>query len=157
MSHELKLERVYDAPPEMVFDAFVDPSMQERLHGAGRENWTVARAETDVRVGGTSTYAMGPTGQEPQVETRVFSVVDRPHRLVFHHSMKLPEWGRTIETEMTVTFEEHDGTTLVTMQQTGFDRVEDRDTFLSGWPGYLDSLREVVDSRRELKARHDTP
>ena len=160
MSHELRIERLYDATPEQVFDAFVDPATQEQLHGASQEGWTVQRCETDVRVGGTSTYAMGYNGVEPDVEVRVFSVVDRPRRLVFRHSMTVAEWGgRTVETEMTITFEEQDGKTLLTMVQTGFATAEDRDDFNSGWPAYLDTLGRVVGGMPDddaLKARHDT-
>jgi uncharacterized protein YndB with AHSA1/START domain len=162
MSHELRIERLYDATPEQVFDAFVDPATQEELHGAGQEGWTMQRCETDVRVGGTSVYAMGSDGVDPDVETRVYSVVDRPRRLAFRHSMRIAEWGRTVETEMTITFEAQDGKTLLTMVQTGFATVEDRDDFNSGWPTYLDTLARVVaggddaGSPDTLKARHDT-
>jgi uncharacterized protein YndB with AHSA1/START domain len=153
MTIELRLERLYDAPPEVVFDAFVDPATQEELHGASQPNWRVQRSETDVRVGGTSVYEMGPEGSEPDVETRSYSVVDRPHRLVFKHSMQVVEWARTVETEMTITFEERDGKTLLTMVQTGFESEEDRDSFMGGWPTYLDTLKGVVTS--SLKTRHD--
>lgn len=159
MTHELRLERIYDAPPDVVFDAFVDPDTQAELHGGGPEGWVVSRSETDVRVGGTSTYAMGVEGSDPDVETRVFSEVDRPHRLVFRHSMRVAEWeGRTVETEMTITFAEQDGKTLLTMEQTGFESAEDRDAFLGGWPGYLDTLGRVTRDRadRTLKAHHDS-
>ncbi len=167
MSFELKLERVYEAPPEVVFDAFVDPDVQEQLHGSGQPGFTVSRCETDVRVGGTSVYEMGMEGEEPDVETRVFSVVDRPHRLVFRHSMKSAEWnGRVVETEMTMTFEDRDGNTLLTMMQTGFETEAMRDDFLHGWPTYLETLRSTVAARQPgehghpgqpdvLKARHD--
>jgi uncharacterized protein YndB with AHSA1/START domain len=154
MTYELRLERLYDASPEVVFDAFVDPATQEELHGSDQPNWTVHRAETDVRVGGTSTYVMGLTGQDPDTETRVFSVVDRPHRLVFRHTMAIAEWdNRAVETEMTITFEEQDGKTLLTMLQTGFEREEDRDAFMGGWPTYLETLKGVVTT--QLKTRHD--
>ena len=158
MTYELRLERLYDAPPEVVFDAFTDPANQVELHGDGIEGWVVQRAETDVRVGGTSTYAMGPQGVEPDIETRVFTVVDRPHRLEFRHSMKVAEWGgRTVETDMTLTFEDQDGKTLLTMVQTGFEREQDRDDFMGGWPTYLDTLKGVVGEQQgeSLKARHD--
>jgi uncharacterized protein YndB with AHSA1/START domain len=154
MTYELRLERLYDAPPEVVFDAFVDPATQEELHGSSQPHWKVRRSETDLRVGGTSVYEMGPEGSEPDVETRVYSVIDRPHRLVFSHSMQIVEWGRTVETEMTITFEDRDGKTLLTMVQTGFEREEDRDGFLGGWPTYLETLKGVVGS--SLKTRHDT-
>ena len=156
MTYELRLERLYDASPEVVFDAFVDPATQEELHGHGgaHPNWVVQRAETDVRVGGTSTYVMGPRGEDPDTETRVFSVVDRPNRLVFRHTMAIAEWdNRAVETEMAITFEEQDGKTLLTMLQTGFEREEDRDAFMGGWPTYLETLKGVVTT--QLKTRHD--
>ena len=161
MANELRIERLFDATPEEVYDAFVDPATQEMLHGSDRPDWVVQRCETDVRVGGTSVYAMGTKGVEPDVETRVFSVVERPSRLVFTHVMQIDEWaGRTIETEMTITFEERDGKTLLTMVQTGFETAEDAAAFEEGWTAYLDTLRRVVapdlPGDDTLKARHDT-
>jgi uncharacterized protein YndB with AHSA1/START domain len=150
MSYELRIERQFDAPPEVVFDAFVDPAAQEQLHGSDREGWTVRRSESDVRVGGTSIVEMGTEGKEPDTETRVYSEIDRPHLLVFRYAMKVVEWGRTIDTEVTITFEDRDGGTLFTMVETGFEREEDRDAFMEGWPDFLDTLGRV------LKARHDT-
>jgi uncharacterized protein YndB with AHSA1/START domain len=32
VSDDLRLERVYDAPPETVFDAFTDPDVQKELY-----------------------------------------------------------------------------------------------------------------------------
>jgi uncharacterized protein YndB with AHSA1/START domain len=154
MTYELRLERLVDAAPEAVFDTFVDPETQEELHGSEEPDWVVSRSETDVRVGGTSTYVMGKAGQDPDTETRVYSVVDRPRRLVFTHSMAVAEWGQTVETEMTITFEDRDGKTLLTMVQTGFDTEEHRDGFMGGWPSYLDTLERVVGE--QLKARHDS-
>ncbi len=155
MSIELRVERLIDAPPEVVFDVFVDPDLQEEIHGSAEPDWEVSKAETDVRVGGTSTYHMGKKGSEPDQEVRVFSVVERPHRLVFTHRMDVADWdGPLIETEMTVTFEEQDGKTLVRMVQTGFESAEVRDGFMEGWPEYLKTLERVVGE--QLKARHDT-
>jgi len=154
MSYELRLERLYDASPEVVFDAFTDPATQVELHGLDQRGWKIHRAETDLRVGGTATYVMGPEGEEPDTETRVFTVIDRPHRLVFTHSMQIAEWdGRRVDTEMTITFEDRDGKTLLTMVQTGFEREEDRDAFMGGWPTYLETLKGVVAT--QLKTRHD--
>jgi uncharacterized protein YndB with AHSA1/START domain len=154
MTYELRLEKLYDAPPEVVFDAFVDPDSQAELHGLAQPGWKVHRAETDARVGGTSTYVMGLEGEEPDIETRVYSVVDRPHRIVFAHSMQVAEWGgRRVDTEMTITFEDRDGKTLLTVVQTGFEREEDRDDFMGGWPTYFETLRGVVTT--QLKTRHD--
>jgi uncharacterized protein YndB with AHSA1/START domain len=150
MAYEMRIERQFDAPPEMVFDTFVDETAQGVLHGAEQKGWHAEVIQTDVRVGGTSIVRMGPEGREPDTETRVYSVVDRPHRLELRYSMALAESGLTIDTELTITFEERDGGTLLTMVETGFEREEDRDGFTEGWTEYLETLGQL------LKARHDT-
>ena len=151
MTYELRIERQFDAPPEAVFDLFSDRTAQGVLHGAEQQGWNVEVIQTDVRVGGTSIVRMGPEGREPDTETRVYSVVDRPHRLEFRYSMEGPEEsGRTLFTEITITFEDRDGGTLFTMVETGFEIEEDRDGFREGWTEYLETLGKV------LKARHDT-
>ena len=150
MTHELRIERQFDAPPEAVFDTFVDKTAQGVLHGAEQQGWNVEVIQTDVRVGGTSIVRMGPEGREPDTETREYSVVDRPHRLELRYSMELAESGLTIDTQITITFEERDGGTLFTMVETGFEVEADRDGFKEGWTEYLETLGKV------LKARHDT-
>jgi uncharacterized protein YndB with AHSA1/START domain len=150
MSYELRIERQFDASPEAVFDAFADGTAQGVLHGE-QQGWNVEVIETDVRVGGTSIVRMGPPGREPDTETRVYSVVDRPQRLELRYSMELAEdSGRTVDTNVTVTFEDRDGGTHLTMVETGFELEEDRDGFIEGWSEYLETLG------RMLKARHDT-
>jgi len=163
MTYELKLEHTYDARPEAVYETLVAPDAQGWLHGAGREGWTISRAETDVRVGGTSVYAMGRTGDEPDTETRVYTVVDPPHRLEMHHRMDLGQSRNTVETELTITVEEREDKTVVTMFQTGFDDEEMRDAFIEGWTEYLNTLGsatrwrlEHVHEGRTLKVRHDS-
>jgi uncharacterized protein YndB with AHSA1/START domain len=150
MAYELRLERQFDAPPEAVFDTFVDKTSQSVLHGAEQRGWDVEVVQTDVRVGGTSIVRMGPAGREPDTETRVYSVVDRPRRLELRYSMALAETGLTLDTEMTITFEERDGGTWFTMVETGFEVEADRDGFVEGWTEYLETLGKV------LKTRHDT-
>src|SRR5882672_9098712 len=150
MTYELRIERRFDAPPEAVFDAFVDKTAQGVLHGAEQKGWNVEVIQTDVRVGGTSIVRMGPEGRELDTETRVYSVVDRPERLELRYSMELAESGLTIDTQITITFEERDGGTLFTMVESGFEVEADRDGFREGWTGYLETLGGL------LKARHDT-
>jgi uncharacterized protein YndB with AHSA1/START domain len=150
MTYELKLERQYDVPPEEVFDTFTEKTSQGVLHGSEQHGWNVEVIQTDVRVGGTSIVRIGPPGREPDTETRTYSVVDRPHRLELRYSMALAETGLTLDTEMTVTFEEREGGTLFTMAETGFEEEAARDGFREGWTEYLETLAKV------LKARHDT-
>lgn len=152
MTYELRIEQQFDASPEAVFDAFVRRTAQGVLHGEGPRGWNVEVIQTDVRVGGTSIVRMGPEGREPDQETRVYTVVESPHRLELRYSMELAEEsGRRIDTDMTVTFEDRDGGTFLVMVETGFEREEDRDGFAEGWPEVLKSLPGSV-----LKARHDS-
>ena len=92
MSHDLQLERLYDAAPEVVFDAFTDPDAQKELY-ADAPDWIV-EAECDLRVGGRWTIAFGPPGGTPARETNVFEVVDRPRRLVYASTMTMPDGSR---------------------------------------------------------------
>src|SRR3989442_13478927 len=131
MTYELRIERQFDASPEAVFDAFADRTAQGVLHGAEQQGWNAEVIQTDVRVGGTSIVRMGPEGREPDTETRVYSVVDRPRRLEFRYSMELAEEsGRTLDTDVTVTFEDRDGGYPVTNGENGLANYENRAGFL---------------------------
>jgi uncharacterized protein YndB with AHSA1/START domain len=144
LTHDLRLERVYDAPPEVVFDAFTDPDAQRELY-ADAPDWIV-EAECDLRVGGRWTITFGPPDGTPARETNVFQVVDRPRRLVYTSTMTMPD-GASIDTRMQVTFEEQDGRTRMTLIQRGFPTPERRDEFESGWASILDGLGRVVSAR----------
>jgi uncharacterized protein YndB with AHSA1/START domain len=144
LSLDLRLRRVYDATPEVVFDAFTDPNAQKELY-ADAPDWIV-ESECDLRVGGRWTIAFGPPGSEPARETNVFLVVERPRRLVYTSSMRLPD-GSIVDTAMQVTFEEDDGGTRVTIVQSGFATTERRDEFAGGWAMILDELGRVAAAR----------
>jgi uncharacterized protein YndB with AHSA1/START domain len=144
VSHDLRLERTYDAAPEVVFDAFTDPQAQQELY-ADSPDWIV-QAECDLRVGGRWTITFGPPGSTPARETNVFQVVDRPRRLVYASTMAMPD-GSSIDTGMEVTFAEEDGRTRLSIVQSGFPTPERRDEFAGGWASVLDGLGRVVTAR----------
>ena len=141
MTHELTLERLFDAPPEVVFDAFTDPGAQKELY-ADAPDWIVESA-CDLRVGGRWSISFGPPGSEPARETNVFEEVDRPRRLVYRSTMTIPD-GSSFDTGMQVTFEEEQGKTRLTLVQSGFPDAAARDSFGSGWASILDGLERAV-------------
>jgi uncharacterized protein YndB with AHSA1/START domain len=141
VSHELRLERVFDAAPEVVFDAFTAPEAQQELY-ADAPDWIV-EADCDLRVGGRWRIAFGPRGSKPARETNVFEVVDRPRRLVYTSTMTMPD-GSSVETGVQVTFEADNGATRMTIVQSGFPTTGLRDEFAGGWPSILDGLGHVV-------------
>ena len=141
MSHDLRLERVYDADPEIVFDAFTDPDAQKELY-ADAPDWIV-EAECDLRAGGRWSIAFGPPGDTPAREVSIFQVVDRPRRLVYASTMTMPD-GSSVATHLQVTFEEEGGRTRLTIVQSGFPSPQLRDEFTGGWASILDGLGRVV-------------
>jgi uncharacterized protein YndB with AHSA1/START domain len=149
MTYDLKIERLFDAPPELVFDTLVDPDAQEELFNDQVPGYGLLKSEMDLRVGGSWTIVYGPTdgkGDADRLES-VFTEVDRPHRLAYDLSMFVGEWGRTVDSTVTYTFEDRDGKTLLTIVQSGFETEADRDAYLDGTPGFVDSLQRAVAAR----------
>ena len=142
MSHDLRLEHLYEADPATVFDAFTDPDAQHALY-ADAPDWVVESA-CDLRVGGRWTIQFGPPGQAPARETSVFTAVDRPRRLAYAATMTMPD-GTSFDTDLEVTFEEEaPGRTRLTIVQRGFPTLALRDEIAGGWPSILDGLGRVV-------------
>ncbi|HLK79314.1 MAG TPA: SRPBCC domain-containing protein [Streptosporangiaceae bacterium] len=145
MTHDLRVQRVYDAAPEVVFDAFTDPRAQREMY-ADEPDWIV-RSECDLRVGGRWTIEFGPPDGRPSREICVFEVVDRPRRLVFRSTMVLPD-SSSVDTRTYVTFAgTAGGRTRLTVVQTGFPAAELRDQWTDGWGGILAGLSRVVAAR----------
>jgi uncharacterized protein YndB with AHSA1/START domain len=149
MTYELTVQRLIDAPAEVVFDAFVDPAAQGELYGDETDLTWQVDSELELRDGGTWTIRFGPSGREPYRETNTFLEVDRPNSLAFRSRLYMADEGHTVETTVTITFEENAGKTLMTIRQAGFERREDRDGIEGGWPSILDALERVVAARRK--------
>jgi uncharacterized protein YndB with AHSA1/START domain len=144
VSHDLRVERVYDAAPEAVFDAFTDPEAQKELY-ANAPDWVV-RSECDLRAGGRWAIEFGPPDGTPSREICVFEVVERPKLLIYTSTMTMPD-GSSLDTRTHVTFDAADGQTRVTVVQSGFPAAGLRDEFTDGWGGILDGLGRVVATR----------
>jgi uncharacterized protein YndB with AHSA1/START domain len=149
MTYDMKIERLFDAPPELVFDTMVDPEAQPEIFADEVPGWNLWEWEIDLRVGGewTFVYGLADRSGEPDRNTSVFTEIDRPRRLAYRSSMFVSEWGRAADFTETVTFEERDGKTLVTIELTDLELEKDRDAFMGGLPGYLDAVERVVANR----------
>jgi uncharacterized protein YndB with AHSA1/START domain len=125
---ELRVSRHLPATPEQVFDAYTDAEKQKIWFSILDEEPGIVEIEVDLRVGGVQTAVWGPSRDELFRETQVFREIDRPHRLVTTSTGSSPD-GSTMDTDIVVTFEEHEGGTLMTIVQSGFPTVEVRDFF----------------------------
>lgn len=145
MTYDLKLERVFDATPEEVFDAFTDPAAQQEWF-LDQDDSEVTTS-VDLRVGGRWETSFGPAGSVPYRELNTFTEVDRPNRVGYSSTFVMPD-GSSFETQLVVTFEAREGKTLLTILQSGFELEKDRDDHQGGWPGFIDRLELVVARRR---------
>jgi uncharacterized protein YndB with AHSA1/START domain len=147
MTYEMRMERLFDAPPEVVFDAYVDPEVQQEMWANMMPGTRVPESRIELREGGSWTVEYAPVDGKSDRLTNVISVVERPTRLVCRQSYFAAAWGVTKETETTLTFDDQDGKTLMTILMTGFDSEQEQAGAAAGWPGLLDGLQKIVESR----------
>ena len=139
----MRLQRSFDAPPEVVFDALIDPEHHGELYSP--EGWQLVESDIDLRVGGEWTMVSEGRDGERASMKYVFTEIDRPHRLRFKMSTTVA--GETIDSVRDITFEEQSGRTFFTLVQEGFKAEKERDSFESGAPGFLDRFQAVVTKR----------
>lgn len=120
---EYKLDRVFDAPREMVWRAWTDPELLARWYGPGVE--TIIH-KFDLKPGGVWLNEM-KWGEKSMLSKVVFTEVTPPERLVWDHysstdsewntiaNPMMPDWPRVLLT--TVTFEEEGSKTKVRLSQ----------------------------------------
>jgi uncharacterized protein YndB with AHSA1/START domain len=140
---DIRIQRLVDAPPDVAFRHWVDPDARRHWY-APDEGSEVVESELDLRVGGAyRTSVVGPAGDPMYTDEGVFEVVDPPHRLVYTGIMRSPD-GASVETRVTVTFEEHKGKTLLTLLDAGYQTEEQRDDFATGWSDFLDAYGRTI-------------
>jgi uncharacterized protein YndB with AHSA1/START domain len=119
----LTITRTFDAPRELVFDAWTNPEHDGRWWGP--IGFTTTTQRMDVRPGGIWEHVMhGPDGVD-YPNRMVYEEVVRPERLVYSQGGNLPgDVG--IRFHVTVTFEDLGGKTRLTMRSV-FPSVEERE------------------------------
>jgi uncharacterized protein YndB with AHSA1/START domain len=113
---EVHLKRVFDAPPNVVFDAWTKPEIITRWM-LGPPGWTMPVCEMDLRAGGKFRWRWrGEKGEEFGF-TGVFREVTRPARIVHTEVYDPGDVGGNMGGEALVTseFAPQGGATLHTM------------------------------------------
>ena len=81
---EVVMTRVFDAPRQMVFDAFSKPELLKRWFGP--RGWSLVVCEVDLRVGGGFRFVMrGPDGRDMGMRG-VYKEIQAPERSVHMES-----------------------------------------------------------------------
>jgi uncharacterized protein YndB with AHSA1/START domain len=110
---EILIERIINAPRELVWEAWTDPKHLEKWWGPN--GFTTTTKEFDFRVGGVWRHVMhGPDGTNYPNESEYLEIT-RPERLRYLHGGGEEEGVNDAQFEATITFDEVDGKTKVTM------------------------------------------
>ena len=129
----------YDASPERVFDAWLDPAVAGRFLFATPTGQMI-RAETDPRVGGRFTFTERRPDMGDVEHTGSYLQIDRPRRLVFDFAV--PVYEPTL-TKITVDFAPDGGGCRLTLTHEGVfeDYVKQTE---GGWGMILDGLERAL-------------
>ena len=109
----IEIQRDFNAPRELVFDAFTKPELVRRWL-LGPDGWTMPVCEIDLRVGGRYRYLWhkAKTGQQMGIGG-LFKEISRPAKLVA--TEKFDESWYPGEAENTTTFDQKNDATTVTL------------------------------------------
>ena len=109
---ELAMTREFDAPRELVFEAYTTPALLKRWLGV-HNNWILAVCDIDLRPGGKYRYVWrGPDRMEMGMGG-TFREVKRPERIVATEKFDDPWYPG--EAESVLTLVENNGKTTLTL------------------------------------------
>ena len=143
---ELIITRVFDAPRELVWKAWTDPVQCAKWMGP--RGFTAHSITRDPRPGGAwRTCLRRDEDGEELWHGGVTREIVEPDRLVFTFAWDGDDGKPENEMLITLTFIEENGKTKMTLHQTGFRSVEQRDGHNGGWNSTFDRLEELVATR----------
>jgi len=144
---EIVITREFNASRQLVFDAYTQPALLKRWLGV-RKGWTLPVCEVDLRVGGAYRYVWRKEAKGIDMGMGgVFLEVDPPEKLVC--TEKFDDAWYPGEAVSTVTFNETDGVTTLTMTMR-YESTEARDITMQS--GMESGLAESFDTLADLLA-----
>ncbi|HEY6538598.1 MAG TPA: SRPBCC domain-containing protein [Candidatus Dormibacteraeota bacterium] len=140
----IEITRAFDAPRELVFEAFTEAEHLARWWGP--DGFSVSLAESDPRVGGALKLVMrGGDGIDLPL-TGVYREVDPPERLVVESSALAEDGRPLLSSRHMVTFAESKGRTEVTLVAEATALNPDAVAMLGGmYAGWNQSLQCLDD------------
>ena len=113
---ELVMSRTFNAPPRIVFDAWTRPEHVSRWWAPKALGVAMVSCQADVEVGGEYRYVLQPPNGQIFGFSGTYTEITPPSRLVYTSFFEPDGVPRTSDADavvVTVTFEEHDGKTLM--------------------------------------------
>ncbi len=149
-SNEVTITRIFDAPRELVWRAWTVPEHYMRWWGP--KDFTSPACEIDLRVGGKYLNCMRSSDGQDYWGTGTYREVVPLERLVYTDSfadengnvVPASHYGMgddiPIEMQVTVTFEDYEGKTRMTLKHVGIPAGEMSDMTQAGWNESFDKL-----------------
>ncbi len=161
-NEELVITRIFDAPRELVWKAWTEPDLVKKWWGP--KGFTAPFAQSDFRTGGKYLYCMrGKAGPDAPVRdywsTGIYREIIPMEKIVATDSfadekgnvVAASHYGMSpdfpIKMVVTVTLEEQDGKTKLTLRHAGMP-ASDIEGARQGWNESLDKLEEVVEKEK---------
>lgn len=143
---ELSIIRTIDAPVALVFRIWSEA--EHMKHWLGPETFTCTSVELDFRPGGAWRACIESESMGALWMSGRYREIERDKRIVYTFAWEAHPDEQTIETLVTVSFEEENGKTVQTFHQTPFTKVESRDSHVEGWSSSFDRERAYAESLR---------
>ena len=144
---EIVLTRTFDAPRELVFDAWTDT--KQIVQWWGPTGFTTTTDELEVKPGGVWRFVMhGPDGTDYKNKI-VFIEVVRPERLVYRHAGDAET--DPVRFHVTVTFAAQGSKTRLTMASI-FETAEERNRVVEKY-GAIEGGKQTLSRLAEHLAR----
>ena len=151
---ELTITRIFDAPREIVWRAWTDPESLKKWWGP--KDYTSPVCEIDLREGGKYFFSMRSPEGKDFYSTGTCREIVPPERIVCTDSFA-DEQGNVVpashygmdsdfplELLVTVTLEEMDGKTKMTLRHIGMPAGEMSELTQAGWNESFDKLAESL-------------
>ena len=153
-AREIIISRVFDAPRKLVWEAWTDPEHAKRWWGP--KEFTTPFCKIDFRVGGTYLFCMRSPDDKDYWSTGTYLEIITLEKIVMtdsfanekgdvvHASHYGMEDDFPLEMLVTVTFEENDGKTKMTLRHAGLPTGMMSDMTNAGWNSMFDKLEELL-------------
>ncbi|NJD62140.1 MAG: SRPBCC domain-containing protein [Deltaproteobacteria bacterium] len=153
-AQELVIERIFDAPRDLVFKAWTEPERVKRWWGP--KGFTCPACKIDLRPGGVYHSCMRSPEGKDYWGRGVYLEIVKPERIVCtdcfsdekgnvvsprQYGMS-PDWPE--EAKISATFEEHSGKTILTLVHYPIKPGPERDMCHQGWTESLDKLEDYL-------------
>jgi uncharacterized protein YndB with AHSA1/START domain len=137
----LEVNRMFDAAPLVLFQAFTDP--KELAKWWGPEGFTSPTLEFDPRVGDSYRIKMQPPDGDAFYLSGEFRQVDPPDRLAYTFTWEDPD-PEDVETLVELSFRDLGGSTEITLTQGGFKTEARRELHRAGWTDSFNKLEKII-------------